>query len=93
MDVKTRVSRTKTFEKQLDKVPDFIKKKVLFWVFTVETMGLWEVAKSRGYHDEPLHGGRKGQRSIRLNRAYRLIYRMIADRVHIELLEVHKHEY
>ena len=49
--------------------------------------------KSPGFHDEPLKGERKGQRSVRMNRAYRLIYRVIADRVHVELLEVHKHEY
>jgi toxin HigB-1 len=91
--VQTKISKSKTFEKQLERVPDFIRKKVMFWVFAVESQGIWQVAKSRGYHDEPLHGKRKGHRSIRLNKAYRLIYRIIADRVHIELLEVHKHEY
>ena len=49
--------------------------------------------KSRGYHDEPLQGIRRGQRSVRMNKAYRLIYRLIEDRVHIEILEVNKHEY
>ena len=91
--VSTKVSRTKTFEKQLSKVPDFIRKKVIFWVFLVETNGLTEVMKTPGFHDEPLKGERKGQRSVRMNRAYRLIYRLIEDRVHIELLEVHKHGY
>lgn len=89
----TRVSKTKIFEKQLSKVPDFIQKKVIFWVFLVETNGLTEVMKSPGFHDEPLKGERKGQRSVRMNRAYRLIYRVIEDRVHIELLEVSKHGY
>jgi len=93
MDVRTKVSRSKAFEKQLVKVPDFIRKKVIFWVFLVETNGLAEVMKSPGFHDEPLKGERKGQRSVRLNKAYRLIYHVIHDRVHIELLEVHKHDY
>jgi proteic killer suppression protein len=93
MDVRTKISRSKSFEKQLARVPDFIRKKVIFWIFLVESSGLWEVMKSPGFHDESLKGERKGQRSVRLNKAYRLIYSVISDRVHIELLEVHKHEY
>lgn len=89
----TKISRSKGFEKQLDKVPDFIRKKVLFWIFLVESNGIAEVMKSRGLHDEPLRGDRKGQRSVRMNRSYRLIYHVIHDRVHIEILEVHKHDY
>ncbi|MBI2518843.1 MAG: hypothetical protein HYV97_00420 [Bdellovibrio sp.] len=93
MEVSTRISRSKTFEKKLTKVPDFIRKKVMFWVFLVESSGVAEVMKSPGYHDEPLKGERKGQPSVRLNKAYRLIYRIIEARIHIELLEVHKHDY
>ncbi|MBL7546090.1 MAG: type II toxin-antitoxin system mRNA interferase toxin, RelE/StbE family [Bdellovibrionaceae bacterium] len=93
MEIRTQVSRSRSFEKQLSKVPDFIRKKVIFWIFLVESNGLTEVMKSPGFHDEPLKGERKGQRSVRMNRAYRLIYHVIQDRVHIELLEVHKHEY
>lgn len=93
METIIKISRTKQFEKQLDKVPDFIRKKVIFWIFLVESNGIWEVAKSPGFHDEPLKGDRKGQRSIRLNRAWRLIYRVVLDRIHIELLEVNKHDY
>lgn len=75
------------------RVPDFIRRKVIFWVFLVESKGLEEVMKSPGFHDEPLKGERKGQRSVRMNKAYRLIYHVLQNRVHIELLEVHKHEY
>lgn len=59
----------------------------------METNGLGEVMKSPGFHDEPLKGDRKGQRSVRMNKSYRLIYHVIQDRIHIELLEVHKHDY
>jgi len=54
-----------------------------------------EVRKLRGYHDEPLKGKRKGQRSIRLNRAYRLIYEQDTSEelVVVAVLEVSKHEY
>lgn len=93
MVVLTIVSRGRGFEKSLKRVPDFIRKKTIFWIFLVESKGLSEVMKSPGFHDEPLHGKRQGQRSVRLNRAYRLLYRAVEDRVHIELLEVNKHEY
>ena len=93
MFVRTRFSTSKSFEKQLAKVPDFIRKKFISWVFLVEAKGLAEVMKSSGFHDEPLKGGRHGQRSVRMNKAYRLIYRVIEDRIHIELLEINKHDY
>ena len=93
MNICTKISRKRGFEKQLDRAPDFIQKKVLLWIFLVESNGIGEVMKSPGFHDEPLKGERKGQRSVRMNKAYRLIYHFIQDRVHIELLEVHKHDY
>ncbi|GIL17590.1 MAG: hypothetical protein BroJett040_13410 [Oligoflexia bacterium] len=91
--MQTKVRRARLFDKQLRKVPDYIQKKVMLWVFLVENKGIAVVAESPGFHDEPLRGGRYGQRSVRLNRSYRLIYRVIEDRVYIELLEVHKHDY
>jgi len=93
MNVITKITRTKTFDKELSKVPGFIQKKVIFWVFLVESTGIHQVMKSPGFHDEPLRGNRFGQRSIRLNRSYRLIYQVIEDRIHLKLLEVNKHEY
>lgn len=93
MSIRTKITSTKRFEKQLCKVPEFIQKKAQLWIFLVESSGVWEVMKSPGFHDEPLRGSRRGQRSVRLNKAYRLIYQIIQDRVHIELLEVHKHDY
>ncbi len=53
------------------------------------------VRKVPGFHDEPLRGKRQGQRSIRLNKAYRAIYVVDSSgNTHIaEILEVNKHEY
>lgn len=61
-------------EKQLKRMPTHIKEHVLYWAQSVEMQGIWEVRRLPGYHDEPLKGDRRGQRSIRLNKAYRLIY-------------------
>jgi proteic killer suppression protein len=56
--------------------------------------GLSEVRKIPGYHDEPLKGDRKGQRSIRLNIAYRAIYMVVKGVINfVEIQEVNKHEY
>lgn len=88
-----RISYSKRFERQLSKVPVHIRNKVQLWIYAVKTKGLRDVAKSPGYHDEPLQGYRKGQRSVRLSRSYRLIYQIILDSLHIELIEVNKHDY
>lgn len=81
--------------KDLIRVPDYINVKLQSWVEGVGICGLREMQKIKGYHDEPLHGKRKGQRSIRLSKAYRAIY--IIDRTHvihfIEIVEVNKHDY
>ena len=81
--------------KQMRKVPRHIVDKLLAWVRFVEQEGLEEARKIPGFHDEPLQGKRKGQRSIRLSKAYRGIYR-IDDRGSIEFVvveEVSKHDY
>ena len=81
--------------KSLQRVPDRILDKLETWVRAVERDGLETVRKTPGYHDEPLHGVRKGQRSIRLSRSYRAIY-VIRDDAAVEFVsveEVSKHEY
>lgn len=89
------VNISKFAEKQLKKIPSFIKEALFIWASTVEEIGIRETRKLPGYHDEPLKGERKGQRSIRLNRAYRAIYEENenGDLVIITVLEVNKHEY
>jgi len=61
----------------------------------VSEFGLLEVSNVKGYHDEPLKGKRHGQRSIRLNKAYRAIYKILDDGIieFIQVNEVNKHEY
>lgn len=79
----------------LKRVPIYIAKKLASWVDAVSHDGLFEVRKIKGYHDEPLKGKRAGQRSIRLNKAYRAIYSIKKDGV-TELVcieEVNHHDY
>lgn len=85
----------RSVEKQLDRIPEAIVRKFRLWVALVEESGLREVRKHKGFHDEPLKGKRQGQRSVRLNQAYRAIYvEHEEDRIElVEVLEVNKHEY
>ena len=70
-----------------------LAEKLKFWANNVNNYGIIEARKCKGYHDEPLKGDRKGQRSIRLSKSYRVIY--IEDKriVKIIVIEVNKHEY
>lgn len=91
----TTVQISKKAKKQLLAVPVFILDKFETWIVAVELDGLEQVRKIPGYHDEPLLGVRKGQRSIRLNRAYRAIYEIKKDGSveFVSVEEVTKHDY
>ena len=90
-----RLELSKRTRKQLQKVPRYIVENLAAWVDDVEDRGLEEVRKISGYHDEPFHGKRLGQRSIRLSRAYRAIYRVCKDDSieFVSVEEISKHAY
>ena len=88
------VTITEKAGKSLKKVPLQIAIKLQAWVDAVGHKGLSEVRKVPGYHDEPLKGDRKGQRSIRLNISWRAIYVIKKGVISfVEIQEVNKHEY
>lgn len=94
---KTKVFISSNAIKDLRKIPKHIRDKLNFWRFFVETKGIIEARKVPGFHDEPLRGNRKGQRSIRLSKAYRAFYIMRdsgeIELEYIEVIEVNKHDY
>jgi proteic killer suppression protein len=79
----------------LKKLPKHIIAKLTAWISAVGHDGLNEVRKIPGYHDEPLKGERKGQRSIRLSISYRAIYviNKAGQMEVVEIIEVNKHDY
>ena len=81
--------------KALSKLPKHIVTKLRAWATDVETFGLFKVRQVPGYHDEPLLGTRKGERSIRLSKSYRAIYTVSKDGLVniVEVQEVNKHDY
>jgi len=89
------VRLTKLVQKQIGRLPQHIVQHLLAWVEDVELNGIEHVRLRSGYHDEPLKGSRKGQRSIRLSRSYRAIYEICGGGV-VEFIcveEVTKHDY
>ena len=90
-----RVDLSEKAKRDLRKIPMHIVIKVYEWIEAVASDGLNEVRKIPGYHDEPLKGSRKQQRSIRLSKSYRAIY-MIVEKEKLEfaeIIEVNKHDY
>ena len=82
-------------DKQLTKLPTHICEHFIAWIDKVIKIGIAETRLSPGLHDEPLKGQRFGQRSVRLNKAYRAIYienESGTIRI-VKVLEVNKHEY
>lgn len=90
-----KVQLTEKVEKQLEWLPTYIERKFRTWVRSVVEDGIYIVRKRPGFHDEPLSGTRFGQRSVRLNKAYRIIYiQTKSDEIHIiQVIEVNRHEY
>jgi len=71
-----RVELSRRAQKQLREAPRHIIENLAARVDDVEDRGLEETRKISVYHDEPLHGDRLGQRSIRLSRSYRALYQV-----------------
>ncbi len=90
-----KIILSKLAKKQLKSTPNYIQRKFDYWCDLINTIGLLESRKYKGFHDEALIGKRKGQRSVRLSKSYRVIYIEINDRKYdfIKIIEVNKHEY
>jgi len=89
------VTWSKHVDRQLEKLPKNIGKKLYAWADLVRISGILAIRTHSGFHDEPLKGQRLGQRSIRLNRSYRAIYVEKHDGTleFLEVIEVNKHDY
>lgn len=95
METRFQVVLSAFVQKRFLRLPDHIQKALRTWATLIEEHGIWAMRRIPGYHDEPLKGDRKGQRSSRLSRGYRVIYEEeeSGEIVIIAVLEVTKHEY
>ena len=80
-------------EKQLAKVPYFIRDKLYQWVERVEEFGINEIRRIKGFHDEALQGKWKGYRSSRLSLQWRVIYKVEQNQLQVFVIDINPHEY
>ncbi|MFN0117137.1 MAG: type II toxin-antitoxin system mRNA interferase toxin, RelE/StbE family [Elusimicrobiota bacterium] len=79
--------------KTAKRLPVWILKEYETWKGLVHRHGPEVLREYPGYQDEQLKGTRKGQRSSRLNRQYRVIYLVDRQVVTIYVLELTPHKY
>ena len=80
-------------DRQLKRLPIDVLKRYEKWKDIVSVSGPQGLRLIKGFHDEALFGKWKGHRSSRLNRQFRVIYRVENDRVLIEVVNVTAHDY
>jgi addiction module RelE/StbE family toxin len=80
-------------EKRLDQLPIEILKRYEKWKDIVRISGpegLWLI---KGFRDETLRGQWKGHRSSRLGQQYRVIYKVVPQKVLVQVIDVTAHDY
>lgn len=80
-------------DKQLAKCPLEVQKRYEKWKDVVELSGSKGLSLIRGFRDEQLSGKLEGFRSSRLNKQYRVLYKIERDHFVVEVLEVNPHDY
>ncbi len=79
--------------KNLNAAPAEVQKRYEKWKDIVALSGPQGLRQIRGFNDEPLAGKWEGFRSSRLNKQYRVIYRVQKDQVLVEVEKVTPHDY
>jgi len=79
--------------RKLGSIPADVLKKYEKWKDVVFISGPQGLREIKGLRDEPLSGEWQGYRSSRLNRQYRVIYKIEKDRVLVQVINVTPHDY
>ena len=82
-----RVSR------KLKRLPLEVLKRYEKWKDIVRISGPRGLRLIRGFRDEELRGGWQGHRSSRLSLQHRVIYRVVAQEVVVEVIDLTAHDY
>jgi len=81
-------------DKQLaDSVPIEVLKRYEKWKDIARVSGPQGLRLIKGFHDEALSGEWKGHRSSRLGLQWRVIYRVVANVLLIQVIQVTAHDY
>jgi len=79
--------------RQLKGAPQEVLKRYEKWKDIVGLSGPLGLRKIEGFHDESLRGEWKGHRSSRLGSQYRVIYKILKDKVMIQVVNMSPHDY
>ena len=89
-----RIEEHRRVDKQLSgTVPLEILKRYEKWKDIAAHSGPLGLRAIKGFHDESLAGEWKGHRSSRLGLKWRVIYRVIADVLLVQVIQVTPHDY
>lgn len=83
----------KRVAKSLKQASTDVLKRYEKWKDIVSISGPHGLKSIKGFHDEALSGNWKGYRSSRLNSQYRVIYKVVGDKVLIQVENVTPHDY
>ncbi|OGQ22151.1 MAG: addiction module toxin [Deltaproteobacteria bacterium RIFCSPLOWO2_02_FULL_44_10] len=83
----------KSVEKSLKKTPLEIRKNYLAWKRIIELEGPQGLRFIKGFHDEALKGEWQGFRSSRLNKQWRVIYKIDKEQLIVYVVEINPHTY
>jgi len=89
-----RIEEHRRVDKQLSSgVPQEILKRYEKWKDIAALSGPSGLRAIKGFHDEALSGEWKGYRSSRLGLQWRVIYRVVADVLLVQVIQVTPHDY
>jgi toxin HigB-1 len=89
-----RIEEHRQVDKDLaERVPVDILKRYEKWKDIATLSGPAGLRAIKGFRDEALKGEWKGHRSSRLNAQWRVIYRIVSDRLLVRVVRVSPHDY
>jgi len=87
------VLEARSIGKVIKKTPSEVLVRYEAWKRTVELLGPKGLKQVRGFRDEALKGDWKGFRSSRLNKQWRVIYKVERKKLEVYVVEISPHKY
>ena len=88
-----RIEEHRKIDKQVASVPNEVLKRYEKWKDIASISGPPGLLLIKGFHDEALSGSWKGYRSSRLGLQWRVIYRVISEKLLFQVASITAHEY
>jgi addiction module RelE/StbE family toxin len=88
-----RIEEHRRVDKQVSSIPKEILKRYEKWKDIATMSGPSGLRLIKGFHDEALSGEWKGYRSSRLGLEWRVIYRVIFDKLLFQVVSITAHGY